>query len=64
MVFQGNLDPSMMLSEPKVVFEETQKMIRSFGKGRHIVNLGHGVLPYTKVDAAKAFVEAAQSFRY
>jgi len=39
-------------------------MIDSFGSGNHIVNLGHGVLPTTSVDSAKAFVETAKSYRY
>jgi uroporphyrinogen decarboxylase len=39
-------------------------MIDSFGGHRHIVNLGHGVLPNTTVDSAKAFVETAKAYRY
>lgn len=63
-VFQGNLDPSILLAEVKTVKEETFKMIQSFGSRNHIVNLGHGVLPQTSVDSAKAFVETAQAFEY
>lgn len=63
-VFQGNLDPATLLADPKTVAAETLKMIRSFGGGRHIVNLGHGVLPGTPVDSAKAFVDTAKSFTY
>lgn len=63
-VFQGNLDPTILLASPNVVAQKTEQMIRSFGPGNHIVNLGHGVLPMTSVDSAKAFVETAKSFRY
>lgn len=64
MVFQGNLDPSILLTSPEVVKKETLGMIRKFGQGRHIVNLGHGVLPNTPVECAKAFVETAKAYRY
>ncbi len=63
-VFQGNLDPSILLGEPEKVAQETFKMIASFGQGKHIVNLGHGVLPQTSVESARAFVETAKSYQY
>ena len=63
-VFQGNLDPTALLASPGVVAKVTKKMIDSFGGGNHIVNLGHGVLPTTSVDSAKAFVETAKAYRY
>lgn len=65
MVFQGNLDPSTLLADPDTVAKETLKMIQSFGdQGKHIVNLGHGVLPQTTVKSALAFVETAKAYRY
>lgn len=63
-VFQGNLDPTTLLASPEVVAKATKKMIDSFGGSNHIVNLGHGVLPNTSVDSAKAFVETAKAYRY
>ena len=63
-IFQGNLDPTTLLASPDVVARATKKMIDSFGGCRHIVNLGHGVLPNTTVDSAKAFVETAKAYRY
>ena len=63
-VLQGNLDPSILLAKPDAVKIATIKMIDQFGPGRHIVNLGHGVLPQTSVDSARAFVDAAKSYRY
>jgi len=63
-VFQGNLDPTTLLASPDVVARATKKMIDSFGGHRHIVNLGHGVLPNTTVDSARAFVETAKAYRY
>ncbi|CAI8310407.1 MAG: Uroporphyrinogen decarboxylase [Owenweeksia sp. TMED14] len=63
-VFQGNLDPSILLAKPDAVALATKNMIDSFGSKRHIVNLGHGVLPQTSVDSAKAFVDTAKAYRY
>ncbi|HAK70810.1 MAG TPA: uroporphyrinogen decarboxylase [Cryomorphaceae bacterium] len=63
-VLQGNLDPSILLAKPAAVKIATTKMIDQFGRGKHIVNLGHGVLPQTSVDSARAFVDAAKSYRY
>lgn len=45
---QGNLDPALCLAPPRIVIEETTKvLIDAGGKPGHIFNLGHGVLPET-----------------
>ncbi|HCP41067.1 MAG TPA: uroporphyrinogen decarboxylase [Cryomorphaceae bacterium] len=63
-IFQGNLDPATLLASPDVVAKATKKMIDSFGGQNHVVNLGHGVLPTTRVESAKAFVETAKAYPY
>jgi len=43
---QGNLDPTVLYSEPPFIKREARKVLESFGKGNgHIFNLGHGILP-------------------
>lgn len=50
---QGNLDPTVLYSDEKVIKEEVKKVLKSYGEGTgHIFNLGHGILP--DIDPAKA----------
>lgn len=43
---QGNLDPSVLLSNPERIREEVQAVLTSYGTGPgHIFNLGHGITP-------------------
>jgi uroporphyrinogen decarboxylase len=60
---QGNLDPARLLSPPSEIKAMTKAMIDEFGKDKYIVNLGHGILPYTPLDNAKAFIEAVQEYK-
>jgi uroporphyrinogen decarboxylase len=58
---QGNFDPAKLLSPVPVIEKEVKQMLRAFGKGKHIANLGHGILPNVPVDHAKAFVETVKT---
>ncbi len=57
---QGNLDPTALLSTPEEIRRQVRRLIEQGRGGSHIVNLGHGILPMTPVDNAKAFVETVQ----
>lgn len=58
---QGNLDPTMLYAPPGRIREGVKVLLQKFGDGPgHIVNLGHGILPDTPVDHAKAFVQAVK----
>lgn len=56
---QGNLDP-LLLFAPHDVLRERVKQILELADGRsgHIMNLGHGVLPQTPIDAVRCFVDS------
>jgi uroporphyrinogen decarboxylase len=62
-VLQGNLDPAALLA-PIPEIERRVAWLLAEGRpaqgGAHIANLGHGILPMTPVDHAKAFVQAVQ----
>jgi len=60
---QGNFDPAKLLSPIPVIKKEVRKMLSDFGGQRHIANLGHGILPNTPVDNAKAFVETVKEWK-
>ena len=59
---QGNMDPSRLLSPPSQIKKMVTEMIRSFGKDRYIVNLGHGILPNIPLENAKVFIDAVKEF--
>lgn len=55
---QGNLDPCVLYSEPPVIKRYVKDILSKYGEGPgHIFNLGHGILPDTPFEHAKALVE-------
>jgi uroporphyrinogen decarboxylase len=55
---QGNLDPAALLAPPAVFKERVRDILtRARHRPGHIFNLGHGVLPQTPVDHARALVD-------
>src|SRR5215471_9362895 len=60
LTLQGNLDPCVLLSTPALIYERARELIKTGEGKRHILNLGHGILPMTPVENARAFVQAAK----
>jgi uroporphyrinogen decarboxylase len=55
---QGNLDPVVLLSKPAYIRQRVKDILeRAGGRPGHIFNLGHGILPQTPVEHARALVE-------
>jgi uroporphyrinogen decarboxylase len=55
---QGNLDPMSLLADRKELERRTASVLdQAAGRPGHIFNLGHGVLPQTPVDNARALVD-------
>ena len=58
---QGNVDPSILLGDEASIRRAAREAVEKTGGLGHILNLGHGILPTTPVENAKAFVEAGQT---
>jgi uroporphyrinogen decarboxylase len=58
---QGNLDPAALLAPISEIEAQVKTLLAQGRGGGHIVNLGHGILPMTPVEHAKAFVAAVKS---
>ncbi len=60
---QGNLDPTILLTDRPTIARETKKILDQIGKRPgHIFNLGHGILPQTPVENAIALVDMVHEF--
>jgi uroporphyrinogen decarboxylase len=61
---QGNLDPSVLFSNPECVTREVERVLASYGPyPGHVFNLGHGIEPQTPIENVVALVEAVHRFR-
>lgn len=62
---QGNLDPSILFTNPIVVTECVNNILAQNGQNSsHIFNLGHGILPHTPIENVEALVAAVKGFQY
>jgi uroporphyrinogen decarboxylase len=61
-VLQGNLDPCALYGSTDDVRRETISMLKAFGLGKHIANLGHGLYPDTQVDKVKCFIDTVKEY--
>jgi uroporphyrinogen decarboxylase len=65
-VLQGNLDPVLLFAPVESVKSATRELLKemkttSGGYSRCIVNLGHGILPETPVEAVSALTETVKN---
>jgi uroporphyrinogen decarboxylase len=57
-VFQGNLDPCYLYAPPEQIAAKVKALKAEVAGRPHVYNLGHGILPDTPVENARAFVQA------
>jgi uroporphyrinogen decarboxylase len=61
---QGNLDPTALHTDPATVTRLVHQILTDAGPTKHILNLGHGILPEAPVENAIAMVRACHEFRH
>lgn len=61
---QGNLDPFLLTTTPKVVAQESQRLLEQMRDcPGYIFNLGHGVPPNAKLENIEALVTTVRNFK-
>ena len=59
---QGNLDPTLLLGPTSRLFQQTDDILRRVGsRPGHIFNLGHGILPSTRLDHVQMLAQYVHS---
>jgi len=60
---QGNLDPAILLSNPKSIEVAVKRVLDDYGYGEgHIFNLGHGITQLTPPENLQALLETVRSY--
>lgn len=60
---QGNMDPCALFGSKEFIRDRIEDTIRKAGNHRHIMNLGHGVLPSTPEENVAFFFETAKQIK-
>ncbi len=59
---QGGLDPKILLQDEDILEKETKKYLGIFKDHPYIFNLGHGILPETKIEMIEKLVKTVRSY--
>jgi len=60
---QGNLDPAILLSNPKSIEVAVKRVLDDYGYGEgHIFNLGHGITQHTPPENLQALLETVRNY--
>ena len=60
---QGGLDPKILLTDKERLKNETLKYLEIFKDHPYIFNLGHGVLPETKIEMVEELINIVRNFK-
>ena len=60
-VFQGNLDPKLLLKDSQNLAHNIEEILFAFRERPHIFNLGHGVLPETSIEKVEEMLSKIRS---
>lgn len=62
-IVQGNLDPAILFADSGSIRSATTEVLERAPRGRHIFNLGHGILPGTPLDGVKTLVDFVKQWK-
>ena len=60
---QGGLDPKILLTDQKTLKIEVEKYLTIFKDHPYIFNLGHGILPETKIEMVEELIKIVRNFK-
>ena len=60
---QGGLDPKILLTDKKILKKEVEKYLNIFKDHPYIFNLGHGILPETKIEMVETLIKIVRNFK-
>tara|TARA_B100001250_G_scaffold372322_1_gene357725 strand:- start:503 stop:1504 length:1002 start_codon:yes stop_codon:yes gene_type:complete len=60
---QGGLDPKILLTDKKTLKKEVEKYLNIFKDHPYIFNLGHGILPETKIEIVEDLIKIVRDFK-
>ena len=60
---QGGLDPKILLTDREILKKEVEKYLYIFKDHPYIFNLGHGILPETKIDMVEDLIKIVRNFK-
>ncbi len=62
-ILQGNIDPKLMWGDTPKLVKAVQDLLASMQPyGRHILNLGHGMTPQSKIENVTALIQATREW--
>ncbi|GAB4827681.1 hypothetical protein Ancab_034567 [Ancistrocladus abbreviatus] len=64
MAVQGNVDPGVLFGSKEFITHRILDTVKKAGKGKHILNLGHGIKVGTPEENVAHFFEVAKGIRY
>ncbi|KAB5512315.1 hypothetical protein DKX38_029343 [Salix brachista] len=61
---QGNVDPGVLFGSKEFITNRINDVVKKAGRGKHILNLGHGIVVGTPEENVAHFFEVAKGIRY
>jgi len=60
---QGGLNPKILLTNKKTLKEEAEKYLNIFKDHPYVFNLGHGILPETKIEMVNELINIVRNYK-